>query len=249
MALKAPRLLIAASLTASLLVAAPVVSLAQTTPPAQSPLVGQRKAVDEATKAYQAAQKQLVAAKEKLKAQFMAREDWAKTKKANDKAKQEYEAAKNAAMAALEKRPDYKAAKAAREAAEQKARSGEKIDTTESDRLAQEIMNNGLAMKKIEADYLANNQKYADSKAKYDQTQKEMSLLEGEVDAAAANDPECVAAQQQVESSKQQLDSAKQSLAQASKAESEARAQAAKAKSTSGGSTPRGAGGGYGGRR
>ena len=247
MALNAPRFLIAASLAAGLVLAVPVASFAQTTPPPVSPLVAPRKAVDEATKNYQAAQKQLVAAKEKLKAQFMAREDWAKTKKASDKAKQEYEAAKNAAMAALEKRPDYKAAKVARDAAEQKMHSGEKTDAAETDRLAGEIMNNGLTMKKIEADYLANDQKYADAKAKYDQAQKEMSLLENEVDAAAANDPECMAAQQAVDSSKQQLEQARTTLAQAVKADYEARAAKAKSSSGSTGSSgPRGAGGGYG---
>jgi colicin import membrane protein len=255
MALKAPRSLIAASLAAGLALAMPVASFAQYSPTTAqpSPLVAPRKAVEEATKNYQAAQKQLVSAKEKLKAQFMAREDWSKTKKAADKSKREDEAAKTAAMAALDKRPDYKAAKAARDAAEQKMRSGEKMETAEMDRLAGEVMNNGLAMKKIEADYLANDQKYADAKAKYEQSQKEMSLLEGEVDAAAANDPECVAAQQAVDSSKQQLDQARTSLAQAAKADAEARAAAAKAKSSSaggGGSAPRGSGGGtYGGHR
>ncbi|HTK74192.1 MAG TPA: hypothetical protein VL371_02980 [Gemmataceae bacterium] len=252
MALKAPRLLIAASLAAGVLIAVPVASFASspgttTTPPSQ--LAAPRKAVDEATKNYQAAQKQLVAAKEKLKAQFMAREDWAKTKKASDKARMEYDAAKHTAMSALDKRPDYKAAKAAKEASEQKLRSGEKLEAGETERLGQEVLNNGLAMKKIEADYLANDQKYADAKAKYDQSQKEMSLLEGEVDAAAANDPECVAAQQAVDSSKQSLEQARASYAQAAKAEADARAQAAKAKSTSGGTSGSRAPSGYGGRR
>jgi hypothetical protein len=179
----------------------------------------------------------------------MAREDWAKTKKTNDKARQEFDAAKIAAMATLEKRPDYKSAKAAKEAAEQKSRSSDKTDQAEVERLAQEIMNNGLAMKKIEMEFLANDQRYADAKAKYDQSQKEMSLLEGEVDAAAANDPECVAAQQAVDGAKQQLEQARTSLAQAAKADAAARAAAAKSKSASGSSGgATGRPGGYGGR-
>src|SRR4051794_35464000 len=175
MAFKAPRYWIGASLAASLVLASPVFSFAQTTPAQPSPLVAPRKAVVDAQQNLQTAQKQLATAKEKLKGQFMAREDWAKTKKTNDKARQEYDAAKIAAMATLEKRPDYKTAKAAKEAAEQKSRSSDKTDQAEVERLAQEIMNNGLAMKKIEMEFLANDQRYADAKAKYDQSQKEMS--------------------------------------------------------------------------
>lgn len=162
-----------------------------------------------------------------------ARPEWQTAQKAHDKAASDLATATRATESKLRTRPDYKTLSAAKEATDVKYRQLSEDPAgkeAELDAVYRERTKYVLALRKMEADALANDPKVIDAKARLAEAKAKVDSFKSEVEAAALSDPEYVASLQQVTAAEQQVQAARLALAEARKADSAARVAAAKAR-------------------
>jgi hypothetical protein len=212
-----------------------------------------RVQLDNATAQLNAANTALNRVRSRVELSFKTLPEWQAAQKEYDKAKADLDLATKAVMAKLKVRADYKAASTAWATADGKARKlaeDPKANQVELDALAQERAAQVIVLRNLEKEALDNDLKVLEARQRMADAQAKIASFKGQVDAAAAQDPEyqtawqqVQAAQQQVQAAKQQLIEAQRSDAAAKAAEAKAKADAAKAKSGSRGSSGGGVGG------
>lgn len=216
-----------------------------------SALAEQRRQVKEAELEVLRLRQDMSKMKSGIEARYETKEEW-ETAKANlKKAEDTYEQARKRALLKLYSTPEYKAAKDKQLKSEQAIQSIQAsgrsndaaLEKAQSDR-----WDSGLALRNMETTALKGDPKIEELKAQVDEARKAWEALQDEVKEALAQDPEYLAAQQQLEQAQANVEQMKMALAQQAAADREARRAAAEAQRGSRGSRPsRGGGGGYGG--
>jgi len=168
----------------------------------------------------------------KLRAQLLAKPEWASINAEVAKAKAAYDAAVKPAMARLRARPEYKALLKKRDDA-QAIRDKANTDPTsvsndELNKALRDYQEASIAMIKMEKEALETDPKVTDAKAKYDDAKAKLAQLDSQVNDTIKSDPEYLALEQQITQAKDQLVGAQQQLAQARQQELDQREQEAK---------------------
>ena len=217
-----------------------------------SALAEQRKQLKEAEAEVLRLRADIKKMKTRIEARYETKEEWETAKTNLKKADDAYEQARKRAVAKLYASPDYKAAKDKQLKSEQSIQSLQasgKATPSALEKAQSDRWDAGLALRNMETAALKGDPKIAELKAQADEARKAWEALQEEVKEALAQDPEYLAAQQQVEQAQANAEQMKMALAQQAMAETEARRAAAEAQRGSrGGSRPSrgGAGGGYG---
>ena len=221
---------------------------------AGSALAEQRKAVREAEVEVSRIRNEMNKIKTRLAVKYEGKEEWESAKNNLKTAEAAYEKARKAALARLYASPEYKAAKdkqlKAEHAIAAQQAAGARIDQKALEKAQQDRFDSGLALRKLEDQAMAADPRIAETKAKVAEAKKAWEALQDELDEALKQDPEYVAAQQQLEQAQANVDQMKASLAQSAAAEREARRQQAEQQRQSRSrNSPYGGGYGGGGRR
>ena len=172
--------------------------------------------------------------KDKLMGEFESKEEWKNTLANHKKAKAEYEKAQKAALRAMAAKPEYKKLSQERQAAQTKYEEINKERSRNPDAIARagtEVSKLALAMKKMENDAVANDDKALAAKEALEKADKEMKALDEEVEGALMSDPDYIAIQQQLEQAEAQVKQMRDQLAQQTKAEQQSKAAAGRAAS------------------
>ena len=184
--------------------------------------------------------------KDQLMGEFESKEEWKNTLTNHKKAKAEYDKAEKAAMRAMTAKPEYKKLAQERQAAQAKYDEIIKQRNPSPDAIARagtEVSKIALAMKKMENDAVANDDKALAAKEAFEKAEKEMKALEEEVEGALMSDPDYLQIQQQLEQAEAQVKQMRDQLAQQTKSEQQAKAAAGRSARPT--RTPRGAEGDY----
>ena len=221
-----------------------------------SALAEQRKQVKEAEAEVIRLRQDMNKMKARIEARFEQKEEW-ETAKANlKKAEAAHEQARKHVLMKLYASPEYKAAKDKQLKSEQTMQtlqSSGKANPAALEKAQGDRWESGLALRNMETAALAGEPKVAEGKAQVAEARKAWEALQDEVKEALEQDPEYLAAQQQLEQAQASHEQMKMAMAQQAAADREARRAAAEAQRGSRGSrstSPRGGGygGGYGGR-
>ena len=192
-------------------------------PPA-SPLVQAQRAVQEAQAQVNVAKAASTAARAKIEQKFKGRPDWASGQLELNKSKQAHDAAVRAALDARRAQPDYKAAAAAKAAAEEKQRALNDTGRATPEQLGavgDELVKHATDVRRMEGEATA-DPKIAAAKARHETAVKQMAALRQEVEAMALTDPECMAADQNYVTAQATLKTAQESFRTTQKSEAEA---------------------------
>jgi chromosome segregation ATPase len=252
--MNATRIALSAALAVGLSAAVTSPARAQYAGGPNSALTEQRRQIKDAEAEVTKIRADMNKMKNKVATKFEGKEEW-ETAKTNLKAAETaYEGARKKAMAKLYASPEYKAAKDKQLKAEQAiaaaAAPGSKATPKDLDKAQQDRLDAGLALRKLETDALAGDAKIAESKTKLDEAKKAWEALQDEVKEALKQDPDYLAAEQQLQTAQANVDQMKASLAQAAASEREQRrSQMESQRQSRQPQRSSGGGGGYGGRR
>jgi chromosome segregation ATPase len=172
--------------------------------------------------------------KDKLMAEFESKEEWKNTVTTHRKAKAAYDKAKKDALRATHAKPEYKKLVQEREALRtevEQLQNARNPDPATITRTATELTEKASALKKMEAETVANDDKVLEAKEEYEKAEKEMQALDEEVEGALMSDPDYLAVQQQLEQAEAQVKQMRDQLAQQTKAEQQSKAAAGRAAS------------------
>ena len=205
------------------------------------------KQVNEARQSVAKVEQQIARIKTRVRAQLLAKPEFASVNAEYTKANSAVEMARKQALNALHNKPEYQKLQKERADAQAKVDSsnsgGQQVTDAELQQANDTVFKDGIALKKMETQALADDAKYQDAKVKADAAKSKVDAVDSQVNEALKNDTDYQQLTQQLDQAKQQLEQARQSLAQAAKSERQQREQEAKTRS---GST--GSGGGRGGR-
>lgn len=235
--MKISTLALAATFTAGLLVAAPSTLQAQYPPPYggagnNSALAEQRKQKQEADAEVVRAQKEVNRVKGRVTAKYESKEEWETAKAALKSAEAAYDAARKKAVVKLYASPEYKAAKDKQLKSEQALQSlqgNSRADPKSLEKAQQDRLEAGIALRNMETAALAAEPKVAENKAKLAEAKKAWDALQDELKEALEQDPEYLAAQEQLAQAQGLAEQMKMQLAQSAAAEREQRRAAAEA--------------------
>jgi chromosome segregation ATPase len=174
--------------------------------------------------------------KDQLMTEFESKEEWKNTLTNHKKAKAEYEKAEKLALRATMAKPEYKKLAEERKAAQADYEEITKQRNPNPDAIARagtEVSKIALALKKMENDAVANDDKALATKEAFEKAEKEMKALEEEVEGALMSDPDYIQIQQQLEQAEAQVKQMRDALAQQTKSEQQAKAAAGRAASES----------------
>jgi hypothetical protein len=211
-----------------------------------SPTATASKQVADAQRNVNKIQSDMAKAKTRVKAQLLAKPEFAAVNAEYTKAKAAEELAKKQAINALHNKPEFQRLQKERADAQAKVDSantgGQQVNSSEIQDGTATIFKDGIALQKMETQALADDAKYQDAKAKADAAKTKVDAVDTQVAEALKNDPDYDQLSQQLDQAKQQLDQARQSLQQAAQADRQQREQEAKSRASSGS----GSGGGRG---
>jgi len=254
--MKISKLALAATITAGLFAAAPSASQAQYPTPYgaggnNAALAEQRKQKQEADAEVVRIQKEITKIKGRVTAKYESKEEWETAKTNLKTAEAAYEAARKKAVTKLYASPEYKAAKDKQlksEQALQTLQGNAKADPKALAKAQQDRLEAGIALRNLETAALAAEPKVAENKAKVAEAKKAWDALQDELKEALQQDPEYLAAQEQLVQAQTMAEQMKMQLAQQAAADREARRAASESQRGSrtpsrSGSSGRGAGG------
>jgi len=248
--MKTYQLALSAILAAGLTAAVPTAARAQYPGGPNSALAEQRKQIKDAEADVAKIRGEMNKMKTKLAAKFESKEEWETAKNNLKKAETDYESSRKKAMAKLYASPEYKAAKDKQLKAEQAIAANQpgaaKADAKALEKAQQDRLDAGLALRKLETDALAADPKITESKEKLAEAKKAWDALQDELKEALEQEPDYLAAKQQMETAQAQVDQMKASLAQQAASERESRRQQLESQRQSR-QPQRSGGGGYGG--
>jgi chromosome segregation ATPase len=188
--------------------------------------------------------------KDKLTTEFESKEEWKNTAANFKKAQTAYDKAKKDAMRTLAAKPEYKKLLAEKDAARTKVDELNKQrepDPTAIAKAGTDLATKSTALKKLEADAVANDEKVLAAKEAFEVADKEMKALDAEVEGALTSDPDYVAVQQQLDQAEAQVKQLRDAAAAARKQDQQSKAAASRAASAAKTtSTPRRSRGGEG---
>lgn len=211
-----------------------------------SALAEQRKQKQEAEAEVARVQKDLAKIKGRIQAKYETKDEWETAKADLKAAETAYESTRKKAVSKLYSSPEYKAAKDKQLKSEQTLQSIQggkaKINTKELEKAQQDRIEAGIALRNLETAAMAGEPKVAEAKAKLAEAKKAWEALQDELKEALEQDPEYLAAQDQLVQAQAAAEQMKMSLAQAAMADREQRRAAAE--SQRGSRTPPRSGGG-----
>ncbi len=223
---KTARFICSGILAAGILFGLPFTSYAQTPPRNNSQIVEARKRISEAQAVVNDLKAEQKRIKDKVLAEYAEKEEWKNTAANHKKAKAAYETSKKQAQTALQSKPDYK------QAVKDRVALQEKLDATSKQRdadpqaiakIGTDLATKGIAIKKMETEAIATDEKSLAAKEAFEAAEKEMKSLDEEVEAQLQTDPDYAAIQQQVDQAELQVTQAKEAALAAQKAEADAR--------------------------
>jgi hypothetical protein len=191
-----------------------------------SPLAAPRKAVLDAQLLVNAAKAKIAATRTSVEATFQSKDDWVAAKKAVAEAKAKYDAALKVVMTALQTNPEYqkllenrKQASAKLDAlkAAPRGQSSEEQKTQDDEMgvAAGDILNDGLALNKMEKEARESDPALAAAKDQEDEAKKAYDSLESQVTTAMQTDPDYIAEQADLAAAEANLATAKAALVSA----------------------------------
>jgi chromosome segregation ATPase len=213
--------------------AAPRANAAQTTPRPPNPNTEARKQISAAQAQVTQIKSDQKRLKDKLMTEFEGKEEWKNTAANFKKAQAAYDKTKKDALKTLTAKPEYKKLVQEKETARLKLDELNKQrdrDPSAITRAGTELANKGTALKKMEADAVANDEKVLAAKEQFDKADKEMKALDQEVEGALTSDPDYVAIQQQLEQAEAQVKQMRDTLAQQQKSAQQSKASASQSR-------------------
>jgi uncharacterized protein (DUF1330 family) len=198
------------------------------------------KQVNEARQNMQKIDQQIAKIKTRVRAQLLAKPEFASANGEYKRAETALEQSKKQALTALHNKPEYQALVKEREEAMAKrdsagAAGGTTVSDEELNKANDTIFKDGQALKKMDDRALADDAKYQDAKTKRDAAKAKVDEVDNQVTEALKNDAEYQQLVQSLDQAKQQLEQARQSLAQAAQQERQQREQENKSRSQSSG--------------
>ena len=252
--MKTLKFALGAMLAAGMSAALPSVSPAQYPPGGANPqLAEQRKQKQEADAEVARVQKEVTKIKGRIQAKYETKDEWETAKTNLKSAETAYEAARKKAVQKLYTSPDYKAAKDKQlksEQALQSLQTDAKANPKALEKAQQDRLESGLALRNLESAAMAGEPKVAETKAAVAEAKKAWEALQDELKEALQQDPEYLAAQEQLAQAQAQAEQIKLTIAQQAASDREQRRAATEAQRGSS-RTPRSSGssrsGAYGG--
>ena len=243
--MKTLKFALGAMLAAGVSVTLPSVSQGQYAPGGvNTQLAEQRKQKQEADAEVARVQKEITKIKGRITAKYETKEEWETAKTDLKAAESAYEAARKKAVAKLYTSPEYKAAKDKQlksEQALQALQGNAKGNPKDLEKAQTDRLQAGITLRNLETAALAGEPKVAEAK-------KAWEALQDELKEALQQDPEYIAAQDQLVQAQAMQEQIKLQLAQQAAADREARRAASEGKRGSPASRPpRNAGGARGG--
>jgi hypothetical protein len=188
--------------------------------------------------------------KARVRSQILAKPEWAQVTADRKSAETALDSVRKSALDALHNTANYKALSKSRDDAHQIVNAhdavGSQISQGDFDNASNAFVSDGIAMKKMEADALKDDAKYAAASTQLEAANARMKEADGQVELALKDDPEYQNAAKQLESAKTALTAARAQLAQARQQEEQTRFQQAKVRQQQ---QQQGGGGGGGGGR
>ena len=188
-------------------------------------------------------EQQMTRIKTRVRAQLLSKPEFATANADFTRANTALETARKQALAALHNKPEYQRLVKEREEAQTKRDSantgGQQVSDEELQKANDIVFKDGLALKKMETQTLADDAKYQEAKSKADAAKAKVDQVDSQVQEALKNDTDYQQLDQSLQQAKQTLDQARQSQAQAAQQERQQREQEAKSReqSHSGGSS------------
>jgi chromosome segregation ATPase len=243
--MKTLKLALGAMLAAGMSAALPSVSQAQYAPGGvNTQLAEQRKQKQDADAEVARVQKEVTRIKGRIQAKYETKDEW-ETAKANLKsAEAAYEGARKKAVQKLHTSPEYKAAKDKQLKSEQALQALQvdaKANPKNLDKAHQDRLEAGVALRNLESAAMAGEPKVAETKAALAEAKKAWEALQDELKEALQQDPEYLAAQEQLAQAQAQAEQIKLTIAQQAASDREARRAATEAQR--GSRSPRSSGG------
>jgi hypothetical protein len=212
-----------------------------------SPTYQASQAVQAAQVTLRKAQTDITRAKNKVRAELLAKPQWATVNAEVNKAQTQLKAAERAALAALAKKPEYQAALQQRADASkirQQAAAGttastgddtQAVSAAELQKADDTYIKASYSIKAMEKQALADNQAYIDAKAKLEAAHGKMSELDAQVDETLKSDPAYMQLQTAFDQAQQAVVQAREQLASARQAAQQQRQQESKSRQNSSG--------------
>lgn len=198
------------------------------------------KQVNEARIGVQKIEQQITRIKTRVRAQLLAKPEFAAATQEYKRAETAFDQAKKQAMNTLHNKPEFLAMTKERDEAMAKrdaaGNGGAQVSDDELNKANDIIFRDGQALKKMEDRALADDTKYQDAKTKRDAAKVKVDEVDSQVADALKADSEYQQLTQSLDQAKQQLEQARQQLAQAAQQERLQREQEAKSRSQSAGS-------------
>lgn len=215
-------------LAALAVAAVPSAARAQDKPSAQqqTPTMQARARLQEAQTKLNEAKAAAAAARGKIEQRFKVRPDWAQAEQDLAKAKADHQTAVSTSMENRKGREDYKAATAAKLAAEAKQRAlldGGQATPQQLNAAGDELAKAATDVRRMEGEAMA-DPRILEAKTRLVDAERRMAALREEVEKLAKTDKDCLAADQRVTSAQQAVANAQQSVVSAQKSESDSRA-------------------------
>lgn len=195
------------------------------------------KQVNEARVGVQKIEQQIARIKTRVRAQLLAKPEFASINAEYKRAETAYEQARKQAVNTLHSKPEYLAMVKEREEAMAKrdaaGAGGAQVSDDELNKANDTIFKDGQALKKMEDRALADDVKYQDAKAKRDAAKVKVDEVDSQVSEALKNDSEYQQLTQSLDQAKQQLEQARLQLAQAAQQERTQREQESRSRAQS----------------
>jgi hypothetical protein len=193
-----------------------------------SPLAAPRKAVVDAQQQVSDIKAKIAVIRSGIESTFQSKDDWIAAKKALADAKAKYDAALKPVMDALQANPEYvkllehrKAASAKMEALKDAPKAQSSAEQQQQDdemsTAAGDVINDGLALRKMEAEARDGDPALSAAKDALDEAKKAFDGLEAQVTTAMQSDPTYIQDQTELTAAQANLLSARTALAAAEK--------------------------------